>query len=115
MMILKNLMMAIIITMHMCWPIVGMAQDSSQRMTILQKCELYKKLWISLTANAAKSDLSQPFFQSHEDFINGGCNNYRGVCPTTVKDLELANKLTVGAMSSGLASTFLPFKCSSAR
>lgn len=112
---LKNVIMAIIITMHMCWPIVSMAQNSSQRMTIPQKCELYKKLWISLTAHADKPDLSQSFFQSHEEFINSGCNDYRGVCPTTAKDLELANKLTVGAMSSGLASTFLPFKCTAAR
>lgn len=115
MMSLKNVIMVIIITMHMCWPIVSIAQNNSQRMTISQKCELYKKLWISLTINTDKSDLSRSFVQSHEDFINGGCNDYGGVCPITAKDLELANKLTVGAMSSGLASTFLPFKCPAAR
>ena len=113
-MIFKHIMMAVI-TMHMFWPTMGIAQNNSQRMTISQKCELYKKLWISLTANPDRSEFSRSFVQSHEDFINGGCNDYRGVCPTTAKDLELANKLTVGAMSSGLASTFLPFKCPAAR
>ena len=99
----------------MLWPMMVLAQGTGQRMTVPQKCEIYKKLWVSLTEKANKADFSQGFLQSHDDFIAGGCVDYRGVCPTTAKDLESANKLTVGAMSSGLASTFLPFKCPAAR
>ncbi len=97
------------------WTHTLLAQTNSQRMTVSQKCEFYKNLWLSLTVKTGKSEFSPLFFQSHEDFINGGCIDYSGVCPTTAKDLEFANKLTVGAMSSGLASTFLPFKCRTLR
>ena len=97
------------------WPAIVFAQGTGHRMTVPQKCEIYKRLWVSLTDKTNKAEFSQGFLQSHYDFIAGGCVDYRGVCPTTAKDLEFANKLTVGAMSAGLASTFLPFKCSAAR
>lgn len=97
------------------WPAIVFAQNTGQRMTVSQKCEIYKNLWMSLMAKTNKAEFSQDFLQLHDDFIAGGCTDYRGVCPTTAKDLEFANKLTVGAMNSGLASTFLPFKCPAAR
>lgn len=106
---------AILTIMLVSWPHALLAQNNSQRMTVPQKCERYKNLWLSLTGKTDKAGFSPSFFQSHEDFINGGCLDYSGVCPTTAKDLDFANKLTVGAMSSGLASTFLPFKCRTLR
>lgn len=105
----------VLICAFILWPVIVFAQSVGQRMTVPQKCEIYKKLWVSLIDNTNKAEFSQGFLQSHDAFIAGGCVDYRGVCPTTAKDLEFANKLTVGAMSSGLASTFLPFKCSATR
>lgn len=34
------------------------------------------------------------------------------VCPVTEAELELANLLTIMTMNEGMASTFVPFKCS---
>ena len=47
----------------------------------------------------------QPF--AHES----GCQARAEVCARSKEELELANRLVVMAMNSGMSSTFLPFNC----
>ena len=78
-----------------------------------EKCVRYDKAFHELLDMVGRDGVSAAFISGNEAFIAAGCSNGADVCPTTDKDFDLANKLTIAAMGFGTASTFLPFVCRS--
>ncbi|MCL6708072.1 hypothetical protein M8R20_13800 [Pseudomonas sp. R2.Fl] len=81
----------------------------------VEKCVRYEKAFGELLAFVGPQGVSEGFIRGNRDFIAAGCSNGADVCPTSDKDIELANALTIAAMSFGTASSFLPFVCRSPR
>lgn len=79
----------------------------------MEKCVRYEKAFDELLDFVGPEGVSESFIQGNRDFIAAGCSNGADVCPTTDKDIELANGLTIAAMNFGTASSFLPFVCRS--
>ena len=89
------------------------AQSQNRRLSSAEKCEVYKFAFQTVRTKVAfKNSLSKPFISENLSFIEGGCIDYKPVCPRNASDLAAANELTVATMNKGLASTFVPFKCS---
>jgi len=76
-----------------------------------EKCARYDKAFHELLDMVGRDGVSTPFISGNEAFIAAGCSNGADVCPSSAKDFDLANKLTIAAMGFGTASTFLPFVC----
>ena len=76
-----------------------------------EKCARYDKAFHELLDMVGGDGVSEAFITGNEAFIAAGCSNGADVCPTSAKDFDLANKLTIAAMGFGTASTFLPFVC----
>lgn len=76
-----------------------------------EKCRRYKQAFEELLAMVGRKGVTEAFISGNRDFIAAGCSNGADVCPTSPKDFELANGLTIAAMGFGTASSFLPFVC----
>lgn len=76
-----------------------------------EKCVRYERAWNELLPSIGPEGVTMAFIRGNEDFIAAGCSNGADACPTSDKDFELANALTITAMNFGTASTFLPFVC----
>jgi hypothetical protein len=76
-----------------------------------EKCIRYDKAFHELLDMVGRDGITEHFIKGNEAFIAAGCSNGADVCPKSEKDFDLANKLTLAAMSFGTASTFLPFVC----
>lgn len=77
----------------------------------LEKCSRYEKAFGEMVEFVGRDGLTDAFLEGNRDFIAAGCANGADVCPTSEKDIELSNALTVAAMNFGTASSFLPFVC----
>jgi hypothetical protein len=75
------------------------------------KCVRYDAAFHDLLKMVGRDGVTDHFIKGNEAFIAAGCSNGADVCPISPKDFDLANKLTLAAMSFGTASTFLPFIC----
>ena len=90
----------------------ALCEMTNARMSNERKCSIYKDIWSSILSKSDTSKLSPSFVDSHNAFVQTGCVDYNGVCPRSEYDVSIANQLTIAAMNNGMASTFLPFKCS---
>jgi hypothetical protein len=89
----------------------GVPANAASRTWAEEKCARYGKAFHELLDMVGRDGVSAPFIAGNEAFIAAGCSNGADVCPTSAKDFDLANKLTIAAMGFGTASTFLPFVC----
>lgn len=89
----------------------GIDAHAASRTWAEEKCARYDKAFHELLDMVGRDGMSAPFIAGNEAFIAAGCSNGADVCPTSAKDVDLANKLTIAAMGFGTASTFLPFVC----
>lgn len=78
-----------------------------------EKCNRYKKAYDQSIARLGKRGLGPEFLASHDAFLASNCQARAEVCARSKEELDLANRLVVMAMNSGMASTFLPFNCRS--
>jgi len=78
-----------------------------------EKCNRYKKAYEQALNRQGKAGLSPNFIASHDAFLASNCQARADVCARSKEELDLANKLVLMAMSSGMSGTFLPFYCRS--
>ncbi|RYE34910.1 MAG: hypothetical protein EOP23_03620 [Hyphomicrobiales bacterium] len=90
---------------------IASAQQSSGTDWPTEKCNRYKKAYDQSIARLGKKGLGQEFLASHDAFLASNCQARAEVCARSKEELDLANRLVVMAMNSGMASTFLPFNC----
>jgi hypothetical protein len=76
-----------------------------------EKCNRYRKAYDQSLARLGKKGLGAEFLASHDAFLASNCQARAEVCARSKEELELANRLVVMAMNSGMSSTFLPFNC----
>lgn len=76
-----------------------------------EKCSRYRKAYDQSLARLGKKGLGAEFLASHDAFLASNCQARAEVCARSKEELELANRLVVMAMNSGMSSTFLPFNC----
>jgi hypothetical protein len=84
---------------------------ATKRNWIEEKFFRYRQAWNDLLARRGTHGLSKDFFAQHTAYVEGGCTAKADVCPSTEKDLEFANILTIRAVNAETASSFLPFAC----
>lgn len=89
------------------------AQQSSSPDWPTEKCNRYRKAYDQSIARLGKKGLGAEFLASHDAFLASNCQARAEVCARSKEELELANRLVVLAMNSGMSSTFLPFNCRS--
>ncbi|MCB1465503.1 hypothetical protein [Paenirhodobacter sp. CAU 1674] len=88
------------------------AQDLEGLTWSEQKCVLYQRAVDAALGFQGLDGLRTEFLTRNQSFIDSGCQAPADVCPVTEAELELANLLTIMTMNEGMASTFVPFKCS---
>lgn len=76
-----------------------------------EKCNRYRKAYDQSVARLGKTGLGPEFLASHDAFLASNCQARAEVCARSKEELDLANRLVVLAMNSGMSSTFLPFNC----
>lgn len=89
------------------------AQQSGSTDWPTEKCNRYKKAYDQSIARLGKKGLGAEFLASHDAFLASNCQARAEVCARSKEELDLANRLVVMAMNSGMSSTFLPFNCRS--
>ena len=78
-----------------------------------EKCNRYRKAYDQSIARLGKKGLGADFLASHDAFLASNCQARAEVCARSREELELANRLVLMAMNSGMSGTFLPFTCRS--
>lgn len=78
-----------------------------------EKCNRYRKAYDQSIARLGKKGLSPEFLASHDAFLAANCQARAEVCARSKEELELANRLVLMAMNSGMSGTFPPFYCRS--
>lgn len=76
-----------------------------------EKCNRYKKAYEQALTRQGKQGLGAEFLSSHDAFLASNCQARADVCARSKEELDLANRLVLMAMNSGMSSTFLPFYC----
>lgn len=89
------------------------AQQSGGTDWPTEKCNRYKKAYDQSIAYLGKKGLGAEFLASHDAFLASNCQARAEVCARSKEELELANRLVLMAMNSGMSGTFLPFTCRS--
>ncbi|WP_454286780.1 hypothetical protein [Rhizobium arsenicireducens] len=77
----------------------------------IEKCARYGRAFEALVKVFDEQGTTKDFIRGNRDFIAAGCSNGADICPTSERDIEFANALTLLAMNAGAASSFLPFVC----
>ena len=89
----------------------ALAQQGSGTDWPTEKCNRYRKAYDQSIAHLGKKGLSAEFLASHDAFLAANCQARAEVCARSKEELELANRLVLMAMNSGMSGTFLPFTC----
>jgi hypothetical protein len=92
---------------------MAVAQQGGSTDWPTEKCNRYKKAYDQSIARLGKKGLGAEFLASHDAFLASNCQARAEVCARSKEELDLANRLVVMAMNSGMSSTFLPFNCRS--
>ena len=92
---------------------IAVAQQGGGADWPTEKCKRYRKAFDQSIARLGKKGLGAEFLASHDAFLASNCQARAEVCARSKEELELANRLVVMAMNSGMASTFPPFYCRS--
>lgn len=99
--------MAAIVSLTVASPAV--AQTDWQ----VRKCALYETSWARALESFGDDNINYNFIATNENFIASGCTESVRACPRSAQEIEIANILSIVMMNEGVASTFLPFRCSS--
>lgn len=78
-----------------------------------RKCVLYTAAWKRVVGDERPAGVSDEFVSAHDAFLASGCLDRGRVCPRSPRELEIADILSLMAVSEGMAGSFLPFDCSS--
>lgn len=78
-----------------------------------EKCNRYKKAYEQALNRQGKKGIGPDFLASHDAFLASNCQARAEVCARSQEELDLANRLVLMAMNSGMSGTFLPFNCRS--
>lgn len=89
------------------------AQQTSTTDWPTEKCNRYRKAYDQSIGRLGKTGLGPEFLASHDAFLASNCQARAEVCARSKEELDLANRLVLMAMNSGMSSTFLPFNCRS--
>lgn len=89
------------------------AQQSPASDWPTEKCNRYRKAYEQALNRQGKQGLGPDFLAGHDAFLASNCQSRAEVCARSKEELELANKLVLMAMNSGMSGTFLPFNCRS--
>ena len=92
---------------------IAVAQQGGGADWPTEKCKRYRKAFDHGIARLGKKVLGAEFLASHDAVLASNCQARAEVCARSKEELELANRLVVMAMNSGMASTFPPFYCRS--
>lgn len=92
---------------------IAFAQQNGGTDWPTEKCNRYKKAYDQSIARLGKNGLGAEFLASHDAFLASNCQARAEVCARSKEELELANRLVLLAMNSGMSGTFLPFTCRS--
>ncbi|MCA0421140.1 MAG: hypothetical protein LCH80_20810 [Proteobacteria bacterium] len=76
-----------------------------------EKCNRYKKAYEQALNQQGKKGIGPEFLASHDAFLAANCQAPAEVCARSKEELDLANRLVLMAMNSGMSGTFLPFTC----
>ena len=76
-----------------------------------EKCNRYRKAYEKALARQGRQGLGADFLASHDAFLASNCQARADVCARSKQELDLANRLVLMAMNSGMSGTFLPFYC----
>ena len=76
-----------------------------------EKCRRYARDWEEGLSRFGREGLSDAFVAANEDFVHSGCSAARAACPSTPKDMRLADVLAMRVVNAGMSTTFLPFDC----
>lgn len=76
-----------------------------------EKCARYAAAWPGALDFVGRDRLEERFLAAHAAFIASGCSSGRDICPRSAAEREIADIMTIAAMSAGTASTFPPFVC----
>lgn len=77
-----------------------------------RKCVLYTAAWKRVVGDGRPAGVSEEFVSEHDAFLASGCLDRGRVCPRSPRELEIADILSLMAVSEGMAGSFLPFDCS---
>jgi len=91
----------------------ALAQQNGSTDWPTEKCNRYRKAYDQSIARLGKKGLGADFLASHDAFLASNCQARAEVCARSREELELANRLVLMAMNSGMSGTFLPFTCRS--
>ena len=94
------------------WFVPASAQDLEGLTWTEQKCVLYAAAVQDALGILGQDGIGDAFLATNDAFIEGGCIAQGHVCPQTEQEGNLVNLLTVMTMNEGMASTFVPFRCS---
>lgn len=89
----------------------AIAETAPARSWTEEKCRRYRQAWDDALKRQGLTGLSQDFLSAHGRFVAGGCDATLRVCPRSARETDLANIMTVRALTAGMASTFLPWGC----
>lgn len=89
------------------------AQQSGGTDWPTEKCNRYKKAYEQALNRQGKKGIGPDFLASHDAFLAANCQARAEVCARSREELDLANRLVLMAMNSGMSGTFLPFNCRS--
>lgn len=76
-----------------------------------KKCALYGDAWNRVLEWRGGEGLGQDFVEGNKRFIAGGCSTPASVCPKSAAEFEVADMLSMMAVSQGITGSFLPFGC----
>ena len=76
-----------------------------------EKCNRYRQAYDQSRARRGQKGRGAAMHASPDAFLASNCQARAEVCARSKEELELANRLVVMAMNSGMSSTFLPFNC----
>ncbi|MFX0545851.1 hypothetical protein ACEWPL_009930 [Roseovarius sp. S1116L3] len=78
-----------------------------------RKCSLYSAAFTDALAARGTEGLRPEFLAANEAFIASRCREVPDLCAEGPEEVALIDMLTVMTMNEGMASTFVPFACTS--
>ena len=102
----------LLVALSIASPIAVRAQSVQGDSWTERKCVLYTAAWKRVVGDERPAGVSEEFVSEHDAFLASGCLDRGRVCPRSPRELEIADILSLMAVSEGMAGSFLPFDCS---
>ncbi|MBU8536941.1 hypothetical protein [Falsiroseomonas tokyonensis] len=103
--------MRLVLALLLVASLVAAAQTPARGDWNAEKCARYSADWPRALEMFGRQGLSAEFLDRHAAFLDSGCRSRIEVCPRSAQELALADAMTIAAMNSGMASSFVPFRC----